>query len=61
MAGPHLTNQITGILIKFREEKVAFVIDIGQMLLQFFDSNELWNRLCFLWWQDGDLEKSLAD
>lgn len=61
MAGPHLTNQITGILIKFREEKVAFVIDIGQMLLQFFDSNELWNRLCFLWWQDGDLEKNLAD
>ena len=32
--GPDLTNQIVGVLIRFREEKVAFMGDIEAMFYQ---------------------------
>ena len=31
LGGPNLTNQIVGTLIKFRQDKVAFVTDIEKM------------------------------
>ena len=49
IAGPYLTNQIVGTLIRFRQEKIAFVADIETMFFQVFTSNDHWN-LRFLWW-----------
>ena len=40
LAGPDLTNQIVGTLIKFRQDKVAFVADIEKMFFQIYVSNE---------------------
>ena len=34
LAGPDLTNQTVGTLIKFRQDKVAFVADIEKMFFQ---------------------------
>ena len=54
--GPDLTNQTVGTLIRFRQERIAFVADID-MFFQVLVSNNHWNLLCFLWWQDGNLRK----
>ena len=40
LAGPDLTNQIVGTLIKFKQDKVAFVADIEKMFFQIYVSNE---------------------
>ena len=61
MAGPDLTNQIIGTLIRFREERIAFVADIEKMFFQVLVSDNYWNLLRFLWWQDGDLRKEPVD
>ena len=40
LVGPDLTNQIIGILIRFRQGKVAFVADIEKMFFQVLVSKE---------------------
>ena len=57
MAGPNLTNQIVGNLIRFRKERIALVTDIEEMFFQVLVSDDHQNLLRFLWWQDGDLRK----
>ena len=47
MAGPDLTNQIVGTLIRFRRERIAFVVDIEKMFFRF--------------WQDRDLRRKPVD
>ena len=61
LGGPNLTNQIVGTLIKFRQDKVAFVTDIEKMFSQVYVSNEHGDLLRFLWWQDGDISKEPVD
>ena len=57
MAGPDLTNQIVGILIRFRQERIAFVADVEKMFFQVLVSNNHRSLFYFLWWQDGDWRK----
>ena len=52
LAGPDLTNQIVGTLIKFRQDKVFFLVYV---------SNEHQSLLHFLWWQDGDISREAVD
>ena len=61
MVGPELTNQIVGTLIRFREERVAFVADIEKMFFQILVSNDHLNLLRFLWWQDRHLRNEPVD
>ena len=58
LVGPDLTNQIIGILIRFRQGRVAFVADIEKMFFQVFVSKEHRSLFRFLLWQDG---KKLID
>ena len=39
LSGPDLTNQIVGILVKFRENYVAIMADIEDMFYQVFAEN----------------------
>ena len=55
---PDLTNQIIGILIRFRQGKVAFFAHIEKMFFQVLSSKEHRSLLCFLWWQDGNLSRT---
>ena len=61
MAGPDLTNQIVGALIRFRPERIVFMANIEKMFFQVLVSDDHQNLLCFLWWQDGDLRKEPVD
>ena len=61
LVGPDMTNQIIGILIRFRQRKVAFVADIEKMFFQVLVSKEHRSLLPFLWWQGGNLSKKLID
>lgn len=55
LQGPDLTNKLTGVLTRFREEKVAFMADIEKMFFQVKVPREDHNFLRFLWWPNGDL------
>ena len=57
LSGPDLTNQIVGILVKFREDYVAIMADIEAMFYQVFVANQHRSLLSFLWWENADIKK----
>lgn len=52
LSGPDLLNNLTGVLLRFRQQYIALICDIEQMFHQ-FHVYEAYLR--FLWWRDGDL------
>lgn len=61
LQGPDLTNQLIGVLLRFREEPVAVMGDIEAMYYQVKIPPEDYDYLRFVWWPDGDLSQSLVD
>ena len=57
LSGPDLTNQIVGILVKFREDYMAIMADIAAMFYQVFVANQHRSLLSFLWWENGDIKE----
>ena len=57
LTGPNLSNHLLGVLMRFREEPVAFMADIEAMFYQVRIPDSDSDFLCFLWWTDGDLTK----
>ena len=55
MHGPDLTNNLFGVLNRFRQEAIALVSDIEGMFHQVKVDPKDYDALRFLWWQDGDL------
>ena len=53
-AGPDLTNQLVGVLTKFREEHTAYMADIKAMFQQVRVPENQRSLLTFLWWEHGD-------
>ena len=53
MQGPNLTNDLSGVLIRFREEEIAFSADIEGMFYQTRVSPSDKDSLRFLWWPKG--------
>ena len=56
--GPDLTNKLLGILLKFRQEPIALTADIEGMFYQVRVTPQERDLLWFLWWEDGDPDKS---
>jgi hypothetical protein len=54
LQGPDQTNNLLGILCRFRQERIAFLTDIKGMFHQLMVSEEYGDLLRFLWWKDGD-------
>ena len=50
LQGPCLTNDLTGVLIRFREEEVAFSADIESMFYKTNVTPSDTDALRFLWW-----------
>lgn len=53
LQGPDLTSKLTGVLTRFKEEKVAFMADVEKIFFQVKVAKEDQkdqNFLCFLWW-----------
>ena len=61
LAGPDLMNGLLGVLIRFRKENVAVMCDIEQMFHSFHVDPAHRNYLRFLWFQDNDPEKPVAE
>lgn len=57
LQGPDMTNTLVGVLIRFRQDPVAFLADIEAMFCQVRVSPEHRKFLKFLWWKDGDYEQ----
>ena len=50
ISGPDLTNQLVGVLTRFREEHVAFIADVEAMFHQVRVPKGQRSLLRFLWW-----------
>ena len=61
MQGPHLINNLVGVLIRFRKELIAVTGDIRAMFLQLKIHTKDVNALRFLWWPEGNLNSNLMD
>ncbi|XP_068240026.1 uncharacterized protein [Palaemon carinicauda] len=59
--GPNLTNSLTGVLIRFRQEVYAFIGDIEAMFFQIKIPPENQDYVRFLWWPNGDINRPLEE
>ena len=55
LQGPDLTNSLTTVLLRFRQEPIAFMADIEGMFLQVKVPETQRDFLRFLWWPDGNI------
>ena len=61
LQGPDLTNSLIGVLVRFRQEPVAFMGDIESMFYQVQIPEDQRDFVRFLWWPDGDLSQDLVE
>ena len=61
LSGPDLTNSLLGVLIRFRQNPVAFMADIEQMFHSFLVRKEHRDLLRFLWYKDNDPDGELIE
>ena len=61
MSEPDLTDQIVRILLRFREDRVAFIPDIKAMFHQVRVPEERRNFLRFLWWEDNNTSNDILN
>ena len=54
LSGPDLTNSLLGVLLRFRQNPVAFVADIEQMFHSFIVQEDHRNFLRFFWYRNND-------
>ena len=57
LQGPDLTNNLCGVLCRFRLESVAFMCDIEAMFYQVRVTEDCRDMLRFLWWENGDTSR----
>ena len=56
LSGPDLTNNLVGVLCRFRQKAVAVTCDIESMFHQVRVNQEHRDYLRFLWWEDGMID-----
>ena len=61
LQGPDQTNQLVGVLSRFRQETVGMVADIEAMFHQVLVDPKDCDALRFLWWPNGDLTKEMEE
>ncbi|XP_075744357.1 uncharacterized protein LOC142803140 [Rhipicephalus microplus] len=61
LTGPDLTNNILGILIRFRQDSVAITADIEQMFDNFVVRDDHQNYLRFLWFKNNDTSREIME
>ncbi len=55
LSGPDMTNNLIGVLVRFRQHQIALTCDIEKMFHQFKVQERDRDFLRFLWWKNGDL------
>ncbi len=61
LSGPDMLNNLSGVLIRFRQHPVAVMCDIQKMFHQFHVVEADRNFLRFLWWKQGDLNSQPSE
>ena len=61
LSGPDLTNNLLGILLRFRQDTVAFVADIEQMFHSFLVQEQHRDLLRFFWYKNNDPNEELTE
>ena len=61
LKGPDLTNTLYGVLMRFRQERIAIMADIEAMFYQVRVAEEDQTFLHFLWWPEGNLDENLEE
>ena len=61
LSGPDLTNQLVGVLLRFRVGPVAFIADIQAMFFQLKVPEKQRSFLRFVWWNEGNLDSEITD
>lgn len=56
LQGPDLTNNLVGVLIRFRQDRIAIVSDIESMFYRVRVAKEDCDMLRFYWWADGNFD-----
>ncbi|XP_078374366.1 uncharacterized protein LOC144657884 [Oculina patagonica] len=57
LSGPDLTNNLTGVLCRFRRYPYAITCDVEKMFHQFMVCPNDRDYLRFLWWPNGDFKQ----
>lgn len=61
LQGPNFNSTLIGVLLRFRQEPVAFMGDVQAMYYQVKVPEEDRDLLRFLWWPEGDLTKDASE
>eukprot|EP00079_Xenopus_tropicalis_P036616 XP_017950387.1 PREDICTED: uncharacterized protein LOC101733460 [Xenopus tropicalis] len=61
LTGPNLTNNLVGVLMRFRREPVAITADIQQMFHCFIVREDHRNFLRFLWHHDNNINSEVIE
>ena len=61
LQGPDLTNNLVGVLTRFRKELVALMADVKSMFHQVQVSPKDCHAFRFLWWPRNDLDSDPAE
>ena len=61
MSGPYLTNQIVGVIKRFRQEPVVIMGDTEAMFHQVLVPEIERSLLRVLWWENHDISKAATD
>jgi hypothetical protein len=61
LSGPDLTNSLLGVLLRFRQNPIAFMADIEQMFHSFIVEAEHRDFLRFLWYKDNNPDGPIID
>ncbi|XP_058624342.1 B-cell receptor CD22-like [Onychostoma macrolepis] len=61
LQGPNLTSSVIGVLLRFRQEPVAFMTDVWAMFYQVRVTDEDKDFLGFLWRPDGDVTPDIIE
>ncbi|XP_033119843.1 uncharacterized protein LOC117119135 [Anneissia japonica] len=54
LSGPDLTNTLLGVLLRFRQDSIAFMADVEQMFHSFLVREDHRDFLRFLWFRDNN-------
>ncbi|XP_042150458.1 uncharacterized protein LOC121838334 [Ixodes scapularis] len=61
LTGPDLTNNLLGVLIRFRKDCFAVTVDIQQMFYCFLVREDHRNYLRFLWFRNNDIHDKVVE
>lgn len=61
LSGPQLINNLLGVLVRFRKERIGIMADIQKKFYSFTVREDHRSYLRFLWYRDNNFEKDLIE